>query len=70
MPALADALSLLGYGTIYHMREVYKNGHGKNWEAAFEAKFGGSGKLFGREEFDEFLGLFSVRVPDYHPTTN
>ena len=57
---MADALPLLGYGPIYHMREVYKNGHGPNWIAAMDAKYAKKGSSFGRKEFDEVLGDFSV----------
>jgi hypothetical protein len=60
--AIADALPILGYGTIYHMREVYKNGHGPNWMAALNAKFRGEGKPYGREEYDAFLGDYSVSL--------
>jgi hypothetical protein len=44
------------------MREVYKNGHGPNWVAAMLAKYGNKGTPFGRKEFDEILGDFSVRL--------
>jgi hypothetical protein len=57
---LADALQLLGYGPIYHMREVYANGHGPNWIAAMDAKYANKGTPFGKKEFDEVLGDFSV----------
>ena len=57
--ALADALELLGYGTIYHMREVNKNGHQKPWINALEAKYAGRGKVFGKEEWDDLLGNFA-----------
>lgn len=58
--AIADGLALLGYGPIYHMREVGKNKHQQQWVAALEAKFEGKGKPFGREEFDALLGGCSV----------
>jgi hypothetical protein len=58
--ALADALGLLGYKGIYHMREVFKNQHGPYWISALEAKYEGKGKPFGREEFDKFLGEYMV----------
>ena len=62
--ALADALEILGYKGIYHMREVFKNQHGKYWIAALEAKYEGKGKQYGREEFDQFLGGYMVcRIP-------
>lgn len=53
--SLAEALTILGYSPIYHMREVRKNDHEKYWIAALEAKFEGRGKQFGRTDFDEFL---------------
>jgi hypothetical protein len=62
-PALADGLELLGYGPIYHMREVHKNGHAKYWLPLLEYKFEGKGKAFGLEDFDEFLGGYSVCYP-------
>jgi hypothetical protein len=42
------------------MREVGKNDHQKFWIAALDAKFAGKGSVFGRQEFDEFLGEFDV----------
>ncbi|GME41039.1 hypothetical protein LSUB1_G006800 [Neofusicoccum parvum] len=62
--SIADGLALLGYGPIYHMREVGKNKHQPSWIAALEAKFEGKGKEFGREEFDSFLSGYSG-VSDY-----
>lgn len=56
--ALADALEVLGYKGIYHMREVFKNHHGQYWISALEAKYEGKGKQFRREEFEEFLGNY------------
>jgi hypothetical protein len=61
VPALADALEILGYKGIYHMREVFKNQHGQYWISALEAKYEAKGKPFGREEFDQFLGEYAVR---------
>ncbi|RFU26964.1 hypothetical protein B7463_g9364, partial [Scytalidium lignicola] len=57
--SLADGLNLLGYESIYHMREVHKNGHDEYWMRALEVHFNGTEKPFGRKEFDEFLGGFS-----------
>jgi hypothetical protein len=45
------------------MRDVYANGHGPNWIAALNAKFANKGIPFGRKEFDEVLGDFSVCSP-------
>ena len=59
-PALADALEVLGYNGIYHMREVFKNQHGQYWISALEAKYEKKGKPFGRAEFDELLGNYAV----------
>lgn len=62
LPALADALEILGFAPIYHMCEMGKNNHQGHWIAALEAKFAGKGPPFGREEFDSFLGSYAVRV--------
>ncbi|TVY91637.1 hypothetical protein LAWI1_G007323, partial [Lachnellula willkommii] len=62
--SLADALNILGYPKIYHMREVGKNQHQTKWIEALEAKFEGKGKVFGREEFDSFLSGYNA-VADY-----
>ncbi|TVY33801.1 hypothetical protein LSUB1_G006800 [Lachnellula subtilissima] len=62
--SLADALNILGYPNIYHMREVGKNQHQAKWIEALEAKFEGKGKPFGREEFDSFLSGYNG-VADY-----
>jgi len=51
---------MLGFGAIYHMREVRKNGHTAMWIAALEAKFEGKGKEFGKEEWDTLMGGFGV----------
>jgi hypothetical protein len=51
---------MLGYPPIYHMREVYKNGHGPNWIAALNAKFANTGTAFGRKDFDDVLRDFAV----------
>ena len=58
--ALADALEMLGFGAIYHMREVRKNGHTAMWIEALEAKFEGKGKQYGKEEWDTLMGGFGV----------
>jgi hypothetical protein len=42
------------------MREVYANGHGPNWIAAMDAKYANKRTPFGKKEFDEVLGDFSV----------
>ncbi|KAG0646936.1 hypothetical protein D0Z07_6471 [Hyphodiscus hymeniophilus] len=57
--SLADALEVLGYNRIYHMREVFKNQHGQYWISALEAKYEKKDKPFGREEFDQFLGDYA-----------
>jgi hypothetical protein len=42
---------------------VHKNGHAKYWLPLLEYKFEGKGKAFGLEDFDEFLGGYSVCYP-------
>lgn len=44
------------------MKEVRKNRHQDGWIAALEAKFEGKGKVFGREDWDELLGCYSVSL--------
>lgn len=63
--ALADALAELGQGPIYHMRDVAKNNHQRQWIAALEAKFEGRGSPFGRKEFEGFLGGFTVILRNF-----
>lgn len=59
-PALADALTHIGFGPIYHMREVGKNHHQALWIEAIEAKFEGKGKPWGRDEFEKVFAGFEV----------
>ncbi|KAL3419133.1 hypothetical protein PVAG01_09355 [Phlyctema vagabunda] len=62
--SLAEALMELGYGPIYHMREVGKNQHQGPWIAALQSKYEGKGEVFGREQFDSIFQGFSG-VSDY-----
>lgn len=62
-PAIAEALTLLGYNKTYHMKEVFMRGDYPFWIAAMDAKYEGKGKRFGLEEFDEFLGEYMVSIP-------
>lgn len=61
MSALADALILLGYHSVYHMREVRIRGHTQHWINAIEAKYENKGPVYGRREYDAFLGNYMVR---------
>ena len=36
---------MLGFGPVYHMREVAKNGHQEQWVALIKAKFFEKGNL-------------------------
>lgn len=60
--ALRAALFELGYSDIYHMMSVFRQNlrDGEMWIEAFEAKFQGKGREFGREEWDALLGHFMV----------
>ena len=58
--ALADALPLLGYEKIYHMREVGKNEHQNQWIELIEAKFGENKRPIRREEFEAILKDYDV----------
>ncbi|KAH9900612.1 hypothetical protein F4778DRAFT_739678 [Xylariomycetidae sp. FL2044] len=62
--SIADALDHLGFGPVYHMREVGKNKHQALWIEALEAKFEGKGEPFGRQRFDEILSGYES-LADY-----
>ncbi|KAH8902140.1 hypothetical protein BR93DRAFT_887972 [Coniochaeta sp. PMI_546] len=64
--SIADALVQLGFGPVYHMREVGKNKHQALWIEAIEAKFEGVGKPWQREDFEKILAGFEG-VADYPP---
>lgn len=55
------ALNKLGYHT-YHMSEVMKRPRTNLslWSEAYEAKYDGKGKAWGREEFDKMLGDYDA----------
>jgi hypothetical protein len=57
-PALRAALIELGIRDCYHMCSIMKENpkDAKLWVEAFDAKFEGKGKPWGREEFDQVLG--------------
>lgn len=61
--ALADALTQLGISNVYHMREVGKNKHQDLWIQALEDNIEGKGPAWGREEFENILVGFEVRIP-------
>lgn len=61
--ALAEALSQLGISNVYHMREVGKNKHQDLWIQALEDNIEGKGPAWGREDFENILAGFEVRVP-------
>jgi hypothetical protein len=61
--AIADTLEMLGYGRIYHQREVIKNGHIDFWTDALNAhNVGDIKKLPTRADFDLILGNFQARA--------
>ncbi|KYG47608.1 hypothetical protein M433DRAFT_132856 [Acidomyces richmondensis BFW] len=56
MTALADALMLIGYEKVYHMREVRKNDHVSAWNDLLDKKFGGEGQpSIKRDELEAIL---------------
>jgi len=62
MAALADALMMIGYDKVYHMREVHKNEHGPAWNDLLDKKFGGEGQLpIERDELEAILRDYDVR---------
>ncbi|KAL1862513.1 hypothetical protein VTK73DRAFT_6765 [Phialemonium thermophilum] len=61
--SLADALTHLGFGPVYHMRDVGKNNHQGFWIEAIEVKFESppgekQGPALGRKKFDTVLAGF------------
>ncbi|KAI0180467.1 hypothetical protein GGR52DRAFT_245520 [Hypoxylon sp. FL1284] len=62
--SLADALDRLGFGPVYHMREVGKNRHQGMWIEALDAKFEGRGEPYNREKFERILGSYEA-LADY-----
>lgn len=62
MTALADALMLIGYEKVYHMREVRKNDHVSAWNDLLDKKFGGEGQpSIKRDELEAILRDYDVR---------
>lgn len=60
------ALKQLGYNDTYHMMSVMENRmDGEMWIEAYEAKYFGKGKPYGREEWDQLLGHCQVKYPTY-----
>lgn len=60
------ALKQLGYNDTYHMMSVMENPmDGEMWIEAYEAKYFGKGKPYGREEWDQLLGNCQVKYPTY-----
>ena len=58
------ALKQLGYIDTYHMQSVWENRmDSEMWIEAFEAKYFGKGKPYGREEWDQLLGHCQVKFP-------
>ena len=58
------ALQSLGYGEVYHMRSAYASERDVElWIQALEAKYGGRGTPFGRNEWDSLLGHCKVISP-------
>lgn len=57
------ALEMLGYDRVYHMASCIQNPPDcAMWEKACKAKFYGEGKKFGKEEWDQLLGQYQVRI--------
>lgn len=60
--ALADALEILGYKGVYHMREVGKNGHHAAWVELINAKIAGRGDRLTKSDFEPLLQDFEAGV--------
>lgn len=63
------ALKQLGFDDTYHMMALFENPMDNNmWIEAYEAKYFGKGKPFGREEWDQLLGHCQVKYRPYEPS--
>jgi hypothetical protein len=60
--ALADALEILGYKGVYHMREVGKNGHHAAWVELVNAKIAGREDQLTKSDFEPLLQNFEAGV--------
>lgn len=60
--ALADALKILGYRGVYHMREVGKNGHHAAWAELVVAKAAGREDRLTKRDFEPLLQNFEAGV--------
>ena len=60
--ALADALEILGYKGVYHMREVGKNGHHAAWAELVDTKAAGRGDQLTKRDFEPLLQNFEAGV--------
>jgi hypothetical protein len=60
--ALADALEILGYKGVYHMREVGKNGHHTAWVELVHAKITGHGDRLTKSDFEPVLEDFEAGI--------
>ncbi|KAJ7238666.1 P-loop containing nucleoside triphosphate hydrolase protein [Mycena rebaudengoi] len=59
--SMRAALAALGYGPAHHIGRLMVNPAEVDvWNAAFDAQLYSKGRPFGREEFDQLLGEFSV----------
>jgi hypothetical protein len=58
--ALADALVILGYKGVYHMREVGKNGHHAAWVELVNTKIAGRGDQLTKSDFEPLLQSFEA----------
>jgi len=68
--AMKVALEQLGYNDTYHMLSVMENRMDCGiWIEAFDAKYFGKGKPFGREEWDMLLGHCQVNPSPTHQSS-
>jgi hypothetical protein len=63
--ALRIALMLLGFDDVYHMTSMLEENPRDSdmWVEAYEAKFEGKGKPYGKEDWDQLLGHCEVCRP-------
>ncbi|KAJ5109479.1 hypothetical protein N7456_006154 [Penicillium angulare] len=63
--SLAEALNLIGYNKVYHMKENFIRGDHSFWTKAMDAKYIGEGQAVSREDFDQLFAGEYKAMSDY-----
>ncbi|KAJ6015905.1 hypothetical protein N7540_010496 [Penicillium herquei] len=63
--SLAEALTILGYDKVYHMKDNFIRGDHSFWSRAMDAKYAGLGQPVTREDFDTLFNGEYKAMSDY-----